>query len=73
MMVGEGGAAATLTMSLRGSGPCRAEGWFASEMRTVGAAQKWVTFWARTRSQTAPGSSLRRQTWVAPIAVTAQG
>ncbi len=73
MIVGDGGAAAVLMINFRGSGPAWAAGWLTSAIKTVGAAQKWVTPAVRTRSQTAAGSSLRRQTWVAPIAVTAQG
>ncbi len=73
MICGEGGAAAVLTINLPGSGPSWAPGWLTSEISTVGAAQKWVTPAVRTSFQTAPGSSLRRQRWVAPIAVTAHG
>ena len=73
MMVGEGGAAAVLMTSRRGSGSVGAASELTSEISTVGAAQKWVTPSSRTRRQTSAGSSLRRQTWVAPMAVVAQG
>ena len=39
---------------------------------TVGAALKWVTPSSRSSCQIRSGSTLRRQTWVPPTAVTAQ-
>ena len=40
---------------------------------TVGAPSRWVTPSARIRRHTSVGSTLGRQTWVAPAAVTAHG
>ena len=73
MIAGDGGAAATETIRCCGSGSVGAAGWLASEIRTVGAPQRWVTPCLRIESHASPASNLRRQTCVPPIAVTAHG
>ena len=41
-------------------------------IRMVGAAQRWVTFSFSISRKISSGTTLRRQTWVPPMAVTPQ-
>src|SRR5437016_10708056 len=68
--VGEGGAPPVQTRTLRGRR--RADGSFASMIRTVGAALKWVTASCSSHRQTSAGSTRGRQMLRAPAAATAQ-
>src|SRR5437773_12039817 len=68
--VGEGGAPPVQTRTFRDRR--RAEGSFASMIRTVGAALKWVTPSSSSTRQTWGGSTLGRQTLRVPAAAMAQ-
>ena len=68
-----GGAAAVITSTVRPSGRRAASGALTSMLRTIGAPQKWLTPWSAMASKMAPGSTLRRHTWVPPIAAMVQG
>jgi hypothetical protein len=70
-IAGDGGAPPVATRTVRSSGP--ACGAYASIDSTVGAPSRWVTRSSRSSRHTSAGSTRRRQTWVAPAAVTAHG
>ncbi len=65
-------APAVTTWTPRGTSPRTSGGVLARPIRTVGAAQSQVTPSRRTKSNTRAGSTLGRQTWVLPDAVTVQ-
>ena len=67
-----GGAPAVSTRIPRGAPRLASAGAFAIPMSTVGAAHSVVIRSAAMRSKTARGSTLRRQTWTPPAAVTVQ-
>ncbi len=71
-MAGAGGAPAVTTCTPAGTSPRTSAGAFASEISTVGAAHSQRIFSSRISLNTAAGSTLGRQTWVAPAAVTVQ-
>src|SRR4029077_1601592 len=72
MVAAAGGAPAVTTRTPGGTSPRTAAGALASEMSTVGAAHRLPICSSRISWNTATGSTLRRQTWVAAAAVTVQ-
>src|ERR1700729_1685418 len=72
MVAAAGGAPAVTTWTPGGTAPRTSAGAFASEISTVGAAHRLPTCSWRMSWNTAPGSTLRRQTCVAAAAVTAR-
>ncbi len=72
-MVAAAGGAPAVRMRRGPLVPARSSaGAHAIPMRTVGAAHSIVTFSRAMLAKTEAGSTLRRQTWVAPAAVTIQ-
>ena len=71
IVAGAGGAPAVVTTTRCGN--ATVSGWFTKPMSTVGAAQKCVTPSSCTPALMPTASTLRRQTCVAPAAVTAHG
>src|SRR5262245_19394361 len=69
--LGDGGAPPVIARTCRSSGAASSSA--ASDVSTVGAAQKWVTDSSRSACQTLPGTTARRHTCTPPAAVTAQG
>ncbi len=68
-----GGAAPPVAISTRWSkAALSAAGALASALSTTGAPHMWVTRCSAIDAKTRAGSTLRRQTWVAQAAVTAQ-
>ena len=72
MVAAAGGAPAVTTGPRAAPAPRTPAGALASEISTVGAAHRLPTRSRRISPNTAPGSTLRRQTWVAAAAVTVQ-
>src|SRR4029453_8426807 len=72
MVDAAGGAPAVKTRTPFGARRRRASGAFANEIKTVGAAHSIVIRSFAINSKTARDSTLRRQMWVAPAAVTVQ-
>src|SRR2546425_9307135 len=72
MVAAAGGAPAVTTWTPGGTSPRTCGGALASPISTVGAADIQVTCSSRTSLKTADGSTLGRQMWVAPAAVTTQ-
>ena len=72
MVAAAGGAPAVSTRTPGGTSRRSSAGALAMPISTVGAAQSIVTFSRPIRRKIAAGSTLRRQTCVAPAAVTIQ-
>src|ERR1035438_10235073 len=72
MVAAAGGAPAVITTTPGSTSPRTSAGALASEISTVGAADRRRTCSSRISRNTSAGSTLRRQTWVAAAAVTVQ-